>query len=201
MVPTGKQKTNHEIMLKDNNVKVGKDDTAHFINNYFINVGKCDLPSGLHDTVNNPQLLDDSSDGDGSWVAEELKEISEIEVFNVVKHINVSKSSGIDNISSFVIKEAFGFLVREVTYMFNQSIRTSKFPDAWKQALVVPIPKVGNLNNVKNFRPISLLPLPGKILEKIVHQQLTNHLDMYSVITDNQHGFRKKHSTIHSSPK
>ena len=127
-----------------------------------------------------------------------LVELREIEVFNVVKEINVAKSSGLEDISSFIIKEAFKLLIKEVTYMFNLSIRSSKFPRAWKRATITPIPKAGNLTLVQNYRPISLLPLPGKILEKLVHHQLSYFLESCSLLEENQHGFRKDHSTIHS---
>ena len=82
--------------------------------------------------------------------------------------------------------------------MYNLSIQSSSFPKVWKNALVIPIPKQGNLTKVQNYRPISLLPLPGKILEKLIHQQLTAHLDSESLLADEQHGFRKKHSTTHA---
>ena len=82
--------------------------------------------------------------------------------------------------------------------MLNLSIRTSTFPDAWKRATVIPIPKTGNLTMVQNYRPISLLPLPGKILEKLVHHQLSSFLEEGLLLDQNQHGFRKKHSTVHS---
>ena len=59
---------------------------------------------------------------------------------SIVKKINVSKSSGVDNVSSFIMKEAFTFLVPEVTHMFDLSLRFSVFPKVWKSALVVPIP-------------------------------------------------------------
>ena len=59
----------------------------------------------------------------------------------------------------------------------KSSVETSIFPEAWKEALVIPIPKGGNLTLVQNYRPISLLPLPGKILDKLMHKQLTNYLE------------------------
>ena len=127
-----------------------------------------------------------------------FSEVNKINVLKLVKDINVSKSSGIDNVSSFIIKEAFTYLLKEVTFMFNLSIKTSVFPEPWKKALVVPIPKTGDLTNVKNFRPISLLPLPGKIMAKLIHQQLTSYLNDESLLTDSQYGFRKNCSTIHS---
>ena len=82
--------------------------------------------------------------------------------------------------------------------MLNLSIKTSIFPTAWKQALVIPIPKSGNLTHVQNYRPISLLPLPGKILEKVIHKQLEKYVETNSLLAESQHGFRKQHSTIHS---
>ena len=116
----------------------------------------------------------------------------------MIKSINVSKSSGLENISSLVIKTAFERLVAQVTFMYNLSFEKACFPMNWKKALVIPIPKQGNLTKVQNYRPISLLPLPGKVLEKLVHQQLSDHLETESLLTDTQYGFRKKLSTIHA---
>ena len=116
----------------------------------------------------------------------------------MVKDINISKSSGLDDISSFILKEAFLTLIPETTHMMNLSISSSTFPSAWKKALVVPIPKAGNKTMVKNYRPISLLPLPGKVLEKLIHGQISDHLESTSLLSENQHGFRKKYSTTHS---
>ena len=103
----------------------------------------------------------------------------------------------IDNYVS-VIKEVFNILLPKITFLFQLSARTSIFPAAWKEALVIPIPKSGDLTRVKNYRPIFLLPIPEKLLEKLIHAQLSEHLSEMSFLTDNQHGFRKKHSTVHS---
>ena len=51
---------------------------------------------------------------------------------------------------------------------------------------------------MQNFRPISLLPLPGKLLEKLVHNQISAYLESETLLDKNQHGFRKGHSTVHS---
>ena len=120
------------------------------------------------------------------------------EVLKVINEINVSKASGLQSISSFIIKEAFRILSLQVTHMMNLSIVKAIFPTAWKKALVIPIPKSGNLTMVQNYRPISLLPLPGKILEKLIHKQLENFVESNSLLATSQHGFRRGHSTIHS---
>ena len=124
--------------------------------------------------------------------------LRQVYVFKVIKEINISKSSGLENISSFIVKESFMNLVPEVTHMFNLSVATSTDPDEWKKALAVPIPQTGNLKQVKNYRPISLLPLPGKVLEKLIHTKLSGYLEEGGLLNSVQHGFRKKHSTIHS---
>ena len=74
----------------------------------------------------------------------ELTALKEVEVFRVIKDINTSKSSGINNVRSFALKQAFGFLIPEVTHMLNLSLKTSTFPHSWKKALVIPIPKTGS---------------------------------------------------------
>ena len=70
--------------------------------------------------------------------------------------------------SSRALKDAFGALVDQLLYIMNQSIATNTFPDVWKLATVIPLPTVNNSNGVSDYRPISLLPLPGKLLEKLV---------------------------------
>ena len=161
------------------------------LNGYFINVGK------------SPNLGDDlQKEGVNDCLKEvdpyKFKKLTEKEVFKVVKDINISKSSGIDNISSHIIKETFLALIPEVTHLFNLSLTSRIFPRAWKDALVIPIPKTGDLSKVKNFRPISLSPIPGKMLEKLVHTQLMSFFEENEILTNVQHGFRKGHSTVHS---
>ena len=205
VAPSGNTKTKQDIFLKDGSDKVERDQVAQFINDYFINVGNFAVPAPRATPVTLPpsqlDLNSTHSGGQPSIEAPELlnfDDVIEMDVIRAVKQINVSKSSGLSNVSSFVVKEAFTFLVPQITYMFNLSIRSSTFPTSWKKALVVPIPKAGNSAQVQNYRPISLLPLPGKILEKLIHKQMSDFLEDSSYLIDVQHGFRKNHSTIHS---
>ena len=92
------------------------------------------------------------------------------------------------------MKDSLIALNDQLTYILNSSLM-SKFPSEWKNAKVILIPKSGDLMNVSNYRPISLLPTPGKILEKIVHTQLEEHLESESLLTHFQYGFRKGRST------
>ena len=80
----------------------------------------------------------------------------------------------------------------------NQSIISGIFPEAWKLATVIPLPKVNNPSGVSDYRPISLLPLPGKLLEKLLHYYiitLIEYLENNNLLTNKQNGFRKNHNT------
>ena len=96
------------------------------------------------------------------------------------------------------MKDSFQALSDKLTYLYNFSIASAIFPDQWKEALVIPIPKTGSPTKLSNYRPISLLPLPGKILEKLVHTQFSFHLEENNTLSDNQFGFRKQRSTSHA---
>lgn len=123
------------------------------------------------------------------------------ETIKEIKGINLSKSSAIENLSSRVLKDALLCLPIHLNYIFNLSIDQGLFPNAWKKANVILIPKDGPKDNPNNFRPISLLPLPGKILEKLVHQRLFSYLNENKILTDRQGGFRPDNSTTLTSSK
>ena len=162
MIPSDKGSSKQEILLTHEGKKLLKEDVAHHINDYFVNIGRDNSGNSCYRKVAEPNQSAPANTNIWSF-----EEIANAEVLKIVQSINISKSSGLNNISSFVIKEVFQILISQITYLFNLTLRTAIFPDAWKEALVIPIPKTGDLTNVKNYRPISLLPLPGKLLEKL----------------------------------
>ena len=111
-------------------------------------------------------------------------------------NLSTHKSSSVKNVSSRVLKDAFQALSDKVTYMFNVALSTGNFPRLWKRAKVVPLPKEGDRRDVNNLRPVSLLPLPGKLLEKVIHTRISQHLGQYNLLSENQGGFRENNSTI-----
>ena len=92
-----------------------------------------------------------------------------------------------------ILKNSLLALNEQFTHLINMSIQNQKIPTVWKTAKVIPIPKTGDLTDVTNFRPISLLPTPGKVLERIVHNQIV--VETEELITNHQYGFRKGRST------
>ena len=114
------------------------------------------------------------------------------------KEIEISKSSGINFLSSRILKDAFMVIIPQLVYMFNLSLLDSEFPSEWKNETIIPLFKGGNKNLVSNYRPVSLLPLPRKILEKVVHRGLSNYFENNNLLSNNQSGFRKNYSTTKS---
>ena len=83
--------------------------------------------------------------------------------------------------------------------LFNLSFQLSEIPNVWKIATVTPLRKAGNPKDVGNLRPISLLPLPSKLIEKIVHNRIYNHCNNDNLLDPKQGGFRPNHSTINTT--
>ena len=79
--------------------------------------------------------------------------------------------------------------------IFRNILLTSIYPDTWKLANVTPIFKKGDKQSIKNYRPISLLPICGKIFEKIIFNNLYSYLNVNNLIIKNQSGFRPCDST------
>ena len=118
------------------------------------------------------------------------------EVHLLCKDINIMKSSGIDLLSARLCKDAFLVLEQQMVHIFNSSLATGTFPDKWKIGKIIPLFKGGDRESVNNYRPVSLLPLPGKMLEKIVHSRIIKFWEENKFLSSNQGGFRKNHSTV-----
>ena len=102
---------------------------------------------------------------------------------------------GMNLLSSRICKDAFLVLTDQLVHLFNCSLFSGFFPDKWKVAKILPLFKGGDRESVNNYRPVSLLPLPGKLLEKIVHKRISAFWDNNNVLSNNQGGFRKGFST------
>jgi len=116
------------------------------------------------------------------------------------KRLKNSSSAGDDNISNAVIKNlpasAFDFLSK----LFNACLELGYFPDSWKTAKIIPIPKPNKDNKIpSSYRPISLLPCLSKLFERCILTRITNFLDDNNIIQNEQFGFRKSHSTCHQT--
>ena len=105
-----------------------------------------------------------------------------------------TKATGLDDISINVLKLAAPEIVSSITYICNLSLKTATFPAKWKEAKVTPLHKGGSRHDCSNYRPISVLPILSKILEKHVFTHMYAFLQKHNLLTDSQLGFRKQNS-------
>ena len=113
---------------------------------------------------------------------------------NLVKQLNSAKSAGIDNLTGKFLKEGAPVLASPITDLVNLSISLYLFPDDCKIAKLKPLYKKEAKTKPKNYRPISLLPLFSKIIERIINNQTQEFLDKNNILYKYQSGFRKHHS-------
>ena len=117
-------------------------------------------------------------------------EISETDVEDVLSILNPSKASGPDLINPRLLKEAVRQLKCPLCKLFNLSLSIGVLPSGWKKANVTPVYKNNNPNDVKNYRPISLLNVISKCMERCVYKYvLSFFLLLNNIITSNQSGF------------
>ena len=121
--------------------------------------------------------------------------ISSDEITLLIRSLSTGKAGGPDGISTQMLLLCDDTVTVPLKIIFEQILTTGVFPDLWKTANVTPIHKKANKQIPTNYRPISLLPICGKILEKIIANQMYVYLISNNLITKNQSGFRPGDST------
>lgn len=112
------------------------------------------------------------------------------------QQLNPKKTPGHDKITGKLLQELSSKGYRYITYLFNGILRTCCFPEQWKMAQIILIPKPGkDQNRVESYRPISLLPVMSKLFEKLFMNRLKPILSAKELIPKHQFGFRQKHAT------
>ena len=87
-------------------------------------------------------------------------------------------------------------ICKPLKLIFQSCLESGKFPSEWKKANVVPIHKKGDKQIVKNYRPISLLPITGTILERLLYDTMFEFFTKSNLISDNQSGFKPGDSCV-----
>ena len=121
--------------------------------------------------------------------------VTKTELSTLISKLNAAKSPGPDNIGPKLVKEAVHLLTEPLMYIFNLSLSNGIVPDKLKLAKVIPVFKKGDPKCVANYRPISLLSIFNKLLEKIMYVRLYSHLHHHRVLNPYQFGFRRNYST------
>ena len=171
----GKQNKNskiNELEFRGNTLNNPKD-IAEGFNSYFSNIGP-DLASQI--PTPNCNFYTYVKKATSEFAAFKPTDVNN--VYQLLRGLSSNKATGIDKISCKILKIAAPAIADSLTYIFNQAITLSSFPNEWKMARVIPLYKSGHRNLPGNYRPISVLPTISKIMERILYNQLYVYLTL-----------------------
>ena len=118
------------------------------------------------------------------------------EVKNAIRELKTGKAAGHDLIINELYINASEVLAPVLTCLFNNVFQNGYFPSIWTNGIIVPLLKKGSLNNVDNYRGITLLSTLGKLFTRVLNNRLMFWADSHSILMDAQAGFRKGRSTV-----
>jgi hypothetical protein len=120
------------------------------------------------------------------------------EVKNAIDDLKLKKAPGEDGITAEIYQRVFKFFPIFIYTLYNECLRKGCFPKKWKKVKIIPITKPGKENSteVSKFRPISLINMEGKILEKILINRIMHHVHTNNLMNQNQFGFTPKKNAI-----
>jgi len=160
------------------------------LNEYFCNIGPT-LAKNIHCSTNDFMQYCFTTVKESMY----CNPVSAEEIINVVSRFQDNKSPGFDNIGSKLLKNVLYDILQPLVYIYNLSFTTGLVPSKLKIAKVIPAYKKGEKNNPGNYRPISLLSIFDKLLEKLMYNRIIAFLDKHNILYKFQYGFRRCHST------
>ena len=166
---------------------------AEKLNNFFVNVG----PDTEKTVPRVPNASPEKYLKNRTQFELIIAHISQEEVLSIINALP-NKGTGPSSIPLRLLKDAADLIITPLCHIINLSFSSGIFPDSLKVAKVVPIHKGGSTEEVNNFRPISLLSIFDKIIEKLMHKRLYEFFEEHNILYKFQFGFRKKMSTGHS---
>ena len=165
------------------------------INDFFINLPNTILPHNTRTTNVNyecpPKLLNHCNNSKTGF---KVPYLTVMDVGKLISSLKNSKTLGPENIPVYIFKISLPFIVEELTYIYNLCIDKCTFPIKLKEAKVIPLPKTKDTTQPQNLRPISLLPVLSKPLERHIHKHMYSHLNEQNLLHQYQSGFRPHHS-------
>ena len=184
-------KTKIVELLQNDILITEKTDICKIFNDHFSSAGQRvqDSISNCASSVNYKDFL--------KPVESKLKfpRVTEGQICRIVSKMKSKTSTGCDGISNELLKSLVSVIKQPLCIIFNKSLSSGIFLDMMKLAKVVPLFKTGDQLLCDNYRPISLLPVISKVLERIVYNTVVTHLNENGVLCHHQYGFRKHHST------
>ena len=115
-----------------------------------------------------------------------LKETIPNDVKKIVDQLDSKKSGDIYSITPEIVKLSNEVVAEALSIIFNRCVREGHFPDTLKLAKVIPIHKGDSVLTVSNYRPISLLPIFSKIMERLIYNQFIEYIEKYEILSELQ---------------
>ena len=165
---------------------------ADCLNEHFSTVGKT-----MAEKLNDQEGLRDPLDYIKKRIEEsiEMPDSTTSEILKLIIDIDAKKACGFDEINNKIIKKTSETVAPFLKTLFNACMQQGIYPDCFKTAQVTPLFKGGDTSKLGNYRPISLLPAIGKLLEKIIFVRMMSFLQEKDILSERQFGFRPKFST------
>ena len=177
-------------IITNSNVITDRHTIADMFNNFFANIGK-DLACSIPNVEMSPLEYLKTPLCNSFFISP----ITAEEIENEITKLKSSKATGPFSIPVTILKILKTVISKPLEVLFNASFETGIVPDSFKLANVIPVYKKGSQNCLSNYRPISLLSVFNKLLEKLMCNRLVDFLEKKKEFFDNQFGFRAKHST------
>ena len=118
------------------------------------------------------------------------------DIVKIIRSLDQNKAHGHDEISIRMIKLCASSISKPLHLIFRNCLETESFPKEWKKANIIPVHKKGDKQLITNYRPVSLLPICGKVFEKIIFNSLFVYLNNNNLLNSNQSGFRPGDSCV-----
>ena len=189
----GKHKTTVKPQfLIDNQKIIDRRIIVNKFNDYFVNIANKMNDSVYNDNDNdsipNPEQYSHKSSVNSIY----LRDCDAHEIQQIISEFDNGKSS---DIPIRVMKAASPIIAPILHTIYNNLMQAGKFPEELKTGKITPIYKKDNRELIENYRPVSTLPIFGKIFEKLIYVRLYDFLSSKDTLSDKQFGFRKGHST------
>ena len=117
----------------------------------------------------------------------------------IITNLPHKNSCGFDGLSTRILKYIKCIIIKPLTWIINHILDTGVFPANLKIAKIIPIFKKDDRTVFNNYRPLSLLPIMSKVVEKVIADQMNDFFVKHKLLFDHQYGFRSWHSTEHAA--
>ena len=124
-----------------------------------------------------------------------LTPVTEQEVYNIIMSLPNKFSAGVDEVPVCLLKHVAAPVSPPLADIINECFMTGTFPSRLKIAKVTPVHKKGDIHNVANYRPISVLSSMSKVIERAIYSRIMQFINLHHILTEHQYGFRPKRST------